>query len=288
MQRERVSEKIEIYPSNIQAGRDFESQIKLIDATYTFILINLKSSKLTLSRKDLENTQFILKTLKRLISERIKDIRNYVHTLKLSNNFAEYIHDNILQNLATILIGLQLCEKFLILDHEKALKKLTYLRKLARQGYCNINRFYAKQSYKQKLSRGGLISTLYTCAETFQNISGIRVDLKVFGTDDQLPSRTKIALLQIIKEGIINAIKHAQASRIDLRLDFMGSRITLMIVDNGKGFSLETELAKAKTSGCLGLMEMKKRAKSLEGELIIKSSPGWGTKILLNAPKIHQ
>lgn len=282
MQKELVSEKTEIH---LPAGKDFGSQPKLIDATYPFILINLKACKSTLLRKDLENTKFILKSLKRVVSERIPEVRKYTHTLKSQDNLAEFIHDNILQNLATISIGLQLCEKFLVLDHLKALKKLTQLGKLARQGYHDINRFYTKKSRKQKLIRGGLIPILHTCAETFQDISGIRIDLKVFGTDGYFPAKTKIALLQIIKEGIINAIKHSQASKIDLRLDFMDSRIILMIVDNGKGFSLETELAKAKISGHLGLMEMKKRAKSLEGELIIKSSPGLGTKILLNAPK---
>jgi signal transduction histidine kinase len=76
-----------------------------------------------------------------------------------------------------------------------------------------------------------------------------------------------------------NVIKHAQASHVDLSLDFKDHFARIRVRDNGCGFSLDVvRLARiGRTS--LGLAGMEERAALLGGTVSIQSRPGYGTEV---------
>ena len=82
-------------------------------------------------------------------------------------------------------------------------------------------------------------------------------------------------LYLIFKESVNNAVKYAQASRIDVSLGVTGKQLRLLIQDNGQGF----DPAAVRLGN--GLPNLQKRAAEIRGKLELTSAPGQGTTIEL-------
>ena len=79
----------------------------------------------------------------------------------------------------------------------------------------------------------------------------------------------------IFKEALHNILKHAEATKVEVRAGLDGNDFILKIRDDGKGFDRSLE-----TSGA-GMSSMQKRAESLRGSLQLESKPGTGTALSL-------
>jgi signal transduction histidine kinase len=121
------------------------------------------------------------------------------------------------------------------------------------------------------LSRGGLVPALRTLARR----SAIPVELDV-STDVHVPEPIEVAAYFVASEGLANASKHAEASRIELSLAQIEGRLLLAIRDDGVGGA-----DRARGSGLVGLTD---RVEALGGSLDIESRPGAGTQITVRLP----
>jgi signal transduction histidine kinase len=121
------------------------------------------------------------------------------------------------------------------------------------------------------LSKGGLGPALRTLARR----STIPVDLDVTG-DVRLPEPIEVAAYYVASEALANAIKHAQASRIEASLATRNGRLLLSIRDDGVGGA---DLARG--SGLVGLSD---RVQALGGSIRVSSPPGEGTCITAELP----
>ena len=94
-----------------------------------------------------------------------------------------------------------------------------------------------------------------------------------------VPARTQEVLLRVLREAIINAMRHGGAKpvRIELRED---PDVCLVITDDGKGFDVEA----GAESGRLGLRSMASRIAELGGAVRIDSTPGSGTRVEVRLP----
>ncbi|WP_165423036.1 HAMP domain-containing sensor histidine kinase [Ktedonosporobacter rubrisoli] len=90
-----------------------------------------------------------------------------------------------------------------------------------------------------------------------------------------LPDQMEHALFRIAQEAISNAVRHAQASWISLKLAARQEQVMLCVEDNGKGFK---PLMQESYYG-LGLQSMQERVRELKGTLQIQSMPMQGTSI---------
>jgi signal transduction histidine kinase len=111
-----------------------------------------------------------------------------------------------------------------------------------------------------------------------------RYDIMI-GTDFvrlDMPNDVSGALFGIAQEAVANAGRHADATRVDLRLRATDGVIELRIRDDGKGFGSMSPLG-ARQPGHLGLASMRERAAIAGGELAIDSSDG-GTVVLVRVP----
>jgi signal transduction histidine kinase len=86
-------------------------------------------------------------------------------------------------------------------------------------------------------------------------------------------------LFLIIKEALNNVVKHSAATEVRFRLRFDNARLQIAISDNGQGFSLGTEQSFGN-----GLLNMRKRAEHIRGELTMQSEPGNGTGVVVSLP----
>ena len=95
-----------------------------------------------------------------------------------------------------------------------------------------------------------------------------------------VPAERRAELVQVLREALANAVRHAHASHITISGHLDGGRLVLRVVDDGVGFSLKAGSA----AGHHGLRNMTNRARMLDGHLDITSEPGQGTTISLVLP----
>jgi signal transduction histidine kinase len=131
------------------------------------------------------------------------------------------------------------------------------------------------------LSDFGLQSALKVLADQATKASGIDI---VFESDEsikRLTPATEIGLYRIAQEALHNAIKYAEAQLIRIQLQTDRQKITLVVTDDGKGFSVKIPKDEKQLSINRGLDNMHTRARLLNGELIITSKMRKGTKVLV-------
>jgi ligand-binding sensor domain-containing protein len=96
--------------------------------------------------------------------------------------------------------------------------------------------------------------------------------------DIKLGADTRHEVFMIFKESVNNIVRHSECTRADVEFKVEQGRLVLKLSDNGKGF----EPAGAGDGN--GLSSMRRRAKNLRGELVLISSAGIGTTVILQAP----
>lgn len=125
----------------------------------------------------------------------------------------------------------------------------------------------------------GLESALNWLCERFGERSGIEVEYSsVF--NGRLTAETETHLFRIAQEALTNAARHSGASLVSVRLRQDAENISLSIKDDGKGLPGPQGIRK----GAFGLIGMRARARSSNGELKIRSEPGAGTSIEVCVP----
>ena len=185
---------------------------------------------------------------------------------------ARELHDSISQLLYSQLL---FSEASLKLVHSGDTELLTsYLHRLAD---------VADQAFKEMrlmiyslrpkvLESVGLSGALQHRLNTVEQRAGMETKFSVKGVDN-LPSQVEDGLFRIAQEALNNALKHASATAITVRLEQEEPFIELEVSDNGIGFERE-----AIVEG-IGIASMQERAKQLGGDLMIASTPGMGTSI---------
>lgn len=111
------------------------------------------------------------------------------------------------------------------------------------------------------------------------------IEIFVSGAPVSLPPRVKHHLLRIAQEAIANAVRHAEARRIAIELEYRAGALALAIVDDGVGFHPGEVLSQE--IGHFGLRGLRSRAGKIGGELSIESSPASGTRIRVVVPLSH-
>jgi signal transduction histidine kinase len=88
------------------------------------------------------------------------------------------------------------------------------------------------------------------------------------------------ATFRIFQEALTNAVRHAQATRVYARITTTDERLLMLVRDNGIG--MDSNRSGSETS--LGLLGMRERARSVGGELHLRSRPGRGTLVVFRLP----
>jgi signal transduction histidine kinase len=112
--------------------------------------------------------------------------------------------------------------------------------------------------------------------------SGIDVEVDVNGEAGGLPEQVAHHVFRIAQEAVANAVNHANASQITLKLRIDPQHLNLQVVDDGCGF--EPDDVFTSRSGNFGLIGMRERAERLGGQLRLESQPGQGTQLDVTVP----
>ena len=125
----------------------------------------------------------------------------------------------------------------------------------------------------------GLNETLNWLCEEFSQLNDIPCYFESTCADEELPKEIQLDFFRICQESLSNVMYHAKASSVWVKLDSSEDRISLHITDNGKGFHPDQGDASS------GINNMRKRADSVNGQLVIHSEIGKGTRVAIDIQK---
>ena len=94
-----------------------------------------------------------------------------------------------------------------------------------------------------------------------------------------------IAFLQAAREAVSNAVRHAAAARLELRLMQQDGQMVLTVADDGRGFDPDVPFAGDRRPGHNGLRNLYARARAMGGDAVLSSAPGKGTRLEFRLPK---
>lgn len=198
---------------------------------------------------------------------------------------ARDIHDGPAQNLANVVLRLDILKKMFQKNPEQAMAELDILKNIVKDSLQDVRRFIFNLR-PMSIDDLGLIPTLRRYIQDFLLRSGIEVDFVILGDEKRLPSALEISLFRIGQEALSNILKHAQAKNVRVAVDIEDKFVMMNVKDNGKGFNMnekENDARKNKYES-LGLVSMKERTELLGGNFTIKSAPGEGTSIIVKIP----
>lgn len=131
----------------------------------------------------------------------------------------------------------------------------------------------------QGLAELGLTYALEGLCENTMALAEVDVLLHV-EQEAALPMRTSLIVYRLVQELLNNALKHAEASEIELKLTFSADQLQLQYIDNGKGFDFE----EAYRQRSFGLKNIETRAHMLQGSVEFYTRPQQGLQVTVRIP----
>ncbi len=197
-------------------------------------------------------------------------------TIEERNRIAREIHDSVGHYLTAQSIQLENTAVFLDRDRLKASQHLAKAKQLGKDALANIRASIATLRSSPIQERSFTLTLKESIAE-FESNTSIAIVSEI-NLISQLSNEVNTALYRIVQEALTNITKHSQATRVNLSLIEIESKILLTIQDNGCGFEIGNN-----TTG-FGLQGMKERTAALGGTFKIDSIPAQGCQINVVIP----
>ena len=213
----------------------------------------------------------------------ITNARLYEQTRELSiaaerNRLALELHDAVSQKLFGLVLSAEAAGTLLERDPEAAGDQVAKLQALAQEALDEL-RSLVFELRPPDLERDGLGGALRKHVELLRRLQQQEIELDL---DGELPADAERdrEILRIAQEALQNALRHARADHIAVRVSADDGRILLEVEDDGVGFEPDAVDTRSRR---LGLTSMEERARRLGGTLEIRSAPNAGTTVRLEA-----
>ncbi len=222
-------------------------------------------------------------TKKKLMEEQVRALPQRIIQAQEEecNRIARDIHDDLGQSLATLKMLIQSAS----LEEFQKGKKVTSQQKKIIE-YLNIiiekSRCLATRLRPSTLEVLGLTTALKMMFGEIKQSNKLKINFRHSSLDGLHFKAEAINVFRIIQEALANVLKHAKASRIQVRIVKTKGNLNISIIDNGVGF-----VRNGKSTG-LGLVTMQERARLLGGTVEIHSKRKQGTTILVDIPIVKE
>jgi signal transduction histidine kinase len=216
----------------------------------------------------------------------VTNARLYERSRELSilderNRLALDLHDVLSQKLFALALTAESADALLDVDREGARAQLGRLRELSAEALEEL-RLVILELRPPELERDGLATTLRKHVEVVRRVRDGTPELALeLGPEPAASPDRDRELLRIAQEALQNALRHADASRVVVRLGATDGHLVLEVSDDGRGFDPDAPALRARR---LGLTSMEQRARRVGGRLEIASAAGAGTTVRLEAP----
>ena len=189
---------------------------------------------------------------------------------------ARELHDSLAQVLSYLRIQLTLLKRSILQDNDTAQSIMADFSRALNDAYQQLRELLT--TFRLTLQQADLPSALREMLDTLQNQTSAKLSLDCRLPTLALDAQMQVHLLQIIREAVVNAIKHANASEIAVScVTAPDGNHTVFIRDNGIGIGDPTE-----PEGHYGLNIMRERAERLGGTLSFSQPSGGGTLVSIS------
>ena len=207
---------------------------------------------------------------------RRESVRRELELQRERIELSQAIHDTAAQTAHMIYMGVRRAMRLSDGANEELNTALAATATLSKTAMWELRRPIDEGPLFEGRDLGGV---LWSHTETFAQISSVLAEMRQTGKEPPMPVETRAGLFSIAHNALANAFRHAQASRVEVRLDFDDGAVRLSIWDNGVG--LPADYA---TRG-RGFRGMTADAERLGGRLLVETGgPGGGTTITCEAP----
>ncbi|CDH46380.1 putative nitrate/nitrite sensory histidine kinase [Candidatus Contendobacter odensis Run_B_J11] len=218
-------------------------------------------------------------------TEQIKH-RQQLDLLEERNAIARELHDSLAQSLSYLKIQISRLQA-LLSDAETAPEArdiVNELRKGLNSAYRQLRELIT--TFRLKMEYTQMEDSLSEVAQEFSRRGHLPIDLDCAGWQCKLKPNEQIHVMHIIREALNNAVKHAHANRITIRLSSSldSGEAIIAVSDNGVGLPAHLE-----RENHFGLSIMRERARHLSGTLDLESQPAGGLHVQLRfMPAAHR
>jgi len=228
-----------------------------------------RSKALEEAHRELKDREQVLRALSNRMAEERQDERLQI---------AAFLHDDLAQHLFRLSIQVDVARRHLALgkldETESTLEEI----KETKNRTADRIRALIRDLHRSPLGRAGLAEALHSfIAETGRESD---VDFHTDIDEVELPAPIALLLYHIATEGVMNGLKHANASNMWLNVRLDGDVVELILRDDGAGFDSELP----GPEGHYGLTMMRERALVGGGTFELKSAVGQGTTITVRFP----
>lgn len=126
----------------------------------------------------------------------------------------------------------------------------------------------------------GLRAALQDLCSSIHRSKKVECRLLSYGEEKRPDQKTEIGVYRMLQEILNNALKHAEARRLTLQLNYTPNVLTITVEDDGLGFNVVA----AETASGLGLKNLRARAEKLNVTYSLDSQPGRGTLSIIEIP----
>lgn len=200
--------------------------------------------------------------------------------LQERNRIAREIHDTLAQGFAGVSVQLEIVSRLMSTSTETAREHLDQARALVRKSLADA-RSSIWELRSQSNESEDLAARFSKMASQVAGSGPPKLELQVRGTYRPLKPKMEHELLKIAQEAVTNAVRHANAERIQVELAFDGGKLRMTIADDGRGFTGEAN--SSGPDGHFGLRGMRERAEQIDADLKVESAAGKGTIVSVEA-----
>jgi len=224
----------------------------------------------------IERTQFDEQL--RALSARVESVREDERT-----GIAREIHDELGQSLTALKLDLAWVGRRLSSESgaspEGLVQKLRAMSDMTDDIIRQVRRISAELR-PGVLDDLGLLAAIEWQAQEFEKRTGTTCAVTSNVDDLRLARDLSTAVFRIFQEALTNVARHAEASRVDVRLHRGDRNVRLEVTDDGKGISPES----LRSPGSLGLLGIRERARRLGGAASFRGASPQGTIVSLDLP----
>jgi len=213
--------------------------------------------------------------------ERLRALTAHVQSVREEERtrIAREIHDELGQALTGLKMDLTWLASRLPPDQNSLIGKTESMSSLIDSTIQTV-RDIASGMRPEVLDEVGLAAAIGWQAREFQKRSGIRCQVTLPPESARVDQETGTAVFRVFQEVLTNVARHANATRVEILMQFNPNTLLLDVQDNGKGIS-ESDTRNPKS---LGLLGMRERVLLIGGKIEITGSNGRGTKVTVVVP----
>ena len=195
---------------------------------------------------------------------------------------AREMHDELGQTLTVLKYDLAWLASRLPGDSTSLRQKCNEMESLTDGTIASMRRI-ASELHPRLLDDLGLDPAVEWLTKNFESHTGLRCELDSSLGDVILNSELATAVFRILREALTNVARHAQATRVTVKLQWDQDEVVLVVRDDGRGIS-NSEVTGMNS---LGLLGMRERALAWGGTVVVTGEAGQGTTVIARFPQKH-